>query len=62
MLLDDFESRFPDGPPSLRECTSLTVEGDVTFTAGTSVHGDVVVRAANGPATVSGRLEGEVEV
>jgi UTP--glucose-1-phosphate uridylyltransferase len=39
-LLDDFESRFPSGPPSLREAERLIVHGDVTFGA------DVVVRGA----------------
>jgi UTP--glucose-1-phosphate uridylyltransferase len=41
--LADFEARFPEGPPSLREASSLTVEGDVTFGAGVVVRGDVTV-------------------
>ena len=40
-LLGDFERRFPAGAPSLRECTSLRVHGDVTFGAGVVVRGDV---------------------
>ncbi|MGZ4255418.1 MAG: UTP--glucose-1-phosphate uridylyltransferase [Solirubrobacteraceae bacterium] len=39
-LLDDFEARFPDGAPSLREAERLVVHGDVTFGR------DVVVRGA----------------
>ena len=39
-LLDDFEARFPDGAPSLRDAERLVVHGDVTF------GGDVVVRGA----------------
>jgi UTP--glucose-1-phosphate uridylyltransferase len=39
-LLDAFEQRFPEGPPSLREAERLVVHGDFTF------HGDVVVRGA----------------
>ena len=39
-LIDDFERRFPDGPPSLREAERLVVHGDVTF------GGDVEVRGA----------------
>ena len=39
-LLDMFEQRFPDGPPSLREAQRLVVDGDVTFGR------DVVVRGA----------------
>jgi UTP--glucose-1-phosphate uridylyltransferase len=42
-LVGQFEERFPAGPPSLIECTSLTVKGDVTFGAGVVVRGDVVV-------------------
>jgi UTP--glucose-1-phosphate uridylyltransferase len=39
-LLDDFEARFPDGAPSLREAERLVVHGDVTFGP------DIVVRGA----------------
>ncbi|HEY2005992.1 MAG TPA: UTP--glucose-1-phosphate uridylyltransferase, partial [Solirubrobacteraceae bacterium] len=39
-LIDDFERRFPSGPPSLREAERLVVHGDVTFGA------DVIVRGA----------------
>jgi UTP--glucose-1-phosphate uridylyltransferase len=39
-LLDKFEERFPDGPPSLREAQRLVVHGDVTFAR------DVIVRGA----------------
>ena len=40
-LIDDFEARFPDGPPSLREAQRLVVKGDVTFGAGVRVRGAV---------------------
>ncbi len=40
-LLDAFESRFPYGPPSLRDAERLTVKGDVTFGAGVVVRGSV---------------------
>jgi UTP--glucose-1-phosphate uridylyltransferase len=40
-LLDAFEQRFPDGPPSLREAQRLIVRGDVTFGAGVVVRGAV---------------------
>ncbi len=39
-LLPEFEARFPAGAPSLVECDSLTVEGDVLFGR------DVVVRGS----------------
>ncbi len=50
-LIDDFEDRFPHGPPSLRRCASLTVEGDVTFGADVEISGDAIVRAT-GPSKV----------
>ncbi|MGN6872500.1 MAG: UTP--glucose-1-phosphate uridylyltransferase [Solirubrobacteraceae bacterium] len=45
-LLDDFEQRFPDGPPSLREAERLIVHGDVTFGRGVRVRGAVELEAA----------------
>ena len=44
-LLDDFERRFPDGPPSLREAERLVVHGDVTFGKGVRVRGAVELDA-----------------
>lgn len=44
-LLDDFEQRFPDGPPSLREAERLVVHGDVTFGGGVRVRGAVELEA-----------------
>ncbi len=44
-LLDDFEERFPDGPPSLREAERLIVHGDVTFGRGVRVRGAVELEA-----------------
>jgi UTP--glucose-1-phosphate uridylyltransferase len=40
-LIDQFEQRFPDGPPSLREAERLVVHGDVTFGAGVVIRGAV---------------------
>jgi UTP--glucose-1-phosphate uridylyltransferase len=40
-LLDDFEKRFPSGPPSLKEAERLVVHGDVTFGAGVVIKGSV---------------------
>ncbi|WP_338750200.1 UTP--glucose-1-phosphate uridylyltransferase [Janibacter alittae] len=48
----DFDERFPHGPPSLRECTSFGVEGDVTFGEDVAAVGDVEVVAAE-PARVA---------
>jgi UTP--glucose-1-phosphate uridylyltransferase len=44
-LLDDFEKRFPAGPPSLREAQRLIVHGDVTFGEGVRVRGAVELDA-----------------
>lgn len=47
----DFDERFPHGSPSLQECTSFGVEGDVTFGADVTAVGDVEVVAPE-PARV----------
>jgi UTP--glucose-1-phosphate uridylyltransferase len=61
-LIDDFEARFPAGPPSLVECDSLTVRGDVRFGAGVVVRGSVEVDAGAGRLTIEDRsvLEGSI--
>jgi UTP--glucose-1-phosphate uridylyltransferase len=48
-LLDDFEPRFPAGPPSLVECERLVVRGDVGFGGGVVVRGSVVLDNAGRP-------------
>jgi len=37
----DFEARFEEGAPSLRDCRRLSVRGDFRFGAGVSVEGEV---------------------
>jgi UTP--glucose-1-phosphate uridylyltransferase len=44
-LIDEFERRFPAGPPSLREAERLIVHGDVTFGTGVVVRGAVELTA-----------------
>ena len=44
-LLDAFEARFPEGPPSLVEAERFVVRGDVTFGPGVVVRGAVEVEA-----------------
>jgi UTP--glucose-1-phosphate uridylyltransferase len=44
-LLDDFEARFPAGPPSLVHADRLVVRGDVTFGAGVVVRGAAAIEA-----------------
>ncbi len=40
----DFEKRFPAGAPSLLECQSMTVEGDVRFGEQVVIRGEAVIR------------------
>ena len=54
-LVPGFEERFPKGAPSLREATSLRVEGDVTFGADVVCIGDVTVRASGRSTIEDGR-------
>ena len=44
-LIDQFEERLPDGPPSLRAADRLVVNGDVRFGAGVVVRGSVELDA-----------------
>ncbi|WP_036491450.1 UTP--glucose-1-phosphate uridylyltransferase [Nocardioides sp. CF8] len=44
-LVGDFDKRFPEGAPSLREARSLVIDGDVTFGKGVRVVGDVKIKA-----------------
>jgi UTP--glucose-1-phosphate uridylyltransferase len=45
-LLRDFDARFPEGPPSLKECDRLAVAGDVVFGRGVVARGSVTVEHA----------------
>jgi UTP--glucose-1-phosphate uridylyltransferase len=45
-LVGEFDKRFPEGAPSMRKATSLTVEGDWTFGRGVQVIGEVALRAS----------------
>lgn len=63
-LIDDMTARFPHGAPSLVQCRSLTVCGDVYFGAGVVVHGDATVcNPSNSPlwiadgAVLTGKME-----
>jgi UTP--glucose-1-phosphate uridylyltransferase len=51
--IDQFDARFPEGAPSLAECESLSVEGDVIFEKNIAVKGRAVVRnISGGPQTI----------
>jgi UTP--glucose-1-phosphate uridylyltransferase len=45
-LVTDFERRFPEGAPSLRQATSFKVSGDWTFGPKVKVVGDVTLETA----------------
>ena len=62
-FVSDFDERFPHGAPSLRQCTSLRVAGDVTFGADVCVVGDVEVVAPQPARVADGeRLVGRTEL
>jgi len=51
-MVDQFDSHFKAGVPSLKECTSFKVKGDVEFEAGVVIKGSFSVEAADGTKTV----------
>ncbi len=52
-LVDDFDARFPDGAPSLKDAESLQVEGDWTFEQGVVVTGTVEVGPDGSPGRIA---------
>jgi UTP--glucose-1-phosphate uridylyltransferase len=50
-MIDEFEARFPSGPPSLRDAERLIVHGDLTFEGGVVVRGAVELDADK-PGTI----------
>jgi UTP--glucose-1-phosphate uridylyltransferase len=64
-LIDDFEGRFPFGPPSLIDCESLEVKGDFTFGSGVKLEGRALLRNESGESFKiedGGRIKGEFRV
>ncbi len=62
-LIDDFEQRFPHGPPSLLACETLAIEGDVLIDQGVTCKGRVhIVNPGEQQARVApgSELEGKV--
>lgn len=43
-FVDDFEARFPSGPPSLVQCERLVVKGDILFEEGVVIQGNVTMK------------------
>ena len=58
-LVNDLDAHFPHGAPSLVDCRSLTVEGDVTFGADVVVRGDVQIGPTPSRIPDDTVLEGE---
>ena len=42
--IDDFDKRFANGVPSLVDCYSLSIEGDVLFEKDVRVEGSVTIK------------------
>jgi UTP--glucose-1-phosphate uridylyltransferase len=42
-LIDEFDARFPAGPPSLIDCVRLKIRGDVAFGEGVVMRGNVEI-------------------
>ncbi|MDN6302441.1 MAG: UTP--glucose-1-phosphate uridylyltransferase [Brachybacterium sp.] len=55
-LIQDFEPRFPDGVPSLKEAVSLDVQGDWTFGVDVTVIGDAVLGEEGGKVPEGARV------
>ena len=60
-LVGDFDKRFPDGAPSLRDADSFTVEGDWTFGRGVRVVGDVALASSAAQRVEGGTVLDEQE-
>ena len=43
-LIDRFDQRFASGVPSLLECESLTIKGDVAFESGIRIKGNIFIQ------------------
>lgn len=57
-LISDFELRFPHGVPSIKDATSVRIDGDWTFGAGVSLVGDAVLGSEGGEVAEGARIEG----
>ena len=51
--IQDFEARFPNGVPSIKDAQSLTVEGDWTFGADVVATGEARVEAEGSPGRIA---------
>jgi UDP-N-acetylglucosamine pyrophosphorylase len=58
-VIADFEQRFADGVPQMRDCTHLTIEGDVSCVAGVAFNGDVTLRATSHAVKLTPQVWGD---
>ncbi|MFC6696328.1 UTP--glucose-1-phosphate uridylyltransferase [Nocardioides daphniae] len=58
-LVGEFDKRFPEGAPSLREATSVRIEGDWTFGRGVRLTGEVALEATSAQRVPAGEVLGE---
>lgn len=58
-LVGEFDKRFPEGAPSLREATSLTIAGDWTFGRGVRLKGEVDLEASSAQRVAPESILGE---
>ena len=64
-LIHEFERRFPFGPPSMINCKSLKVKGDIYFSKGNTVNKDaVLINNSENPVVLPDNinLEGKIRV
>jgi len=62
-FVDAMEKIMPEGAPSLIECSSLTVEGEVIFAKGVVFKGSVVIKnGSDGPKTLAAGTYGSLDV
>jgi UTP--glucose-1-phosphate uridylyltransferase len=64
-LIQNMKERFPEGAPSLRQCNSLKVTGDIYFGKNVVIEGDVeIINGKSEPAQIpdNAHLTGRVEV
>jgi UDP-N-acetylglucosamine pyrophosphorylase len=61
-MVPDFEAAFPNGLPSLKACSRLSIKGKVRFAAGAVLEGSVdIVNSGDEPLEVGGTLSGKVD-
>jgi len=47
-FVDQLEGLIPEGPPSLRACTKLTIDANVSFASGVVIKGEVTIKNPSG--------------